>query len=188
MEGTDAKRRIENAVEALIKEGIPAEKITVRQIAERAGVGIGTINYHFQSRDKLVYETVNKALVGMAERLVTSGSSSSEEPFGKLRGFLIDSSDMLIPYYSLYKLQMNYELVQGDMQTPEYLYPLLKEIFGDKRSELEIRLAALQIVSTMQVIFVNPAAFKKYSGVDIFDKEQRDNTINIFLKNIFKGE
>lgn len=184
MEGADAKKRIENAVEVLIKEGFPIEKITVRQIAERAGVGIGTISYHFQSRDKLIYETVNKALVGMAEQLVIGGSTLEEEPLGKLRSFLIKSSDMLIPYYSLYKLQMNYELVQGDMQTPEYLYPLLKEHFGDKKSELEIRLTALQIISTLQVIFVNPAAFEKYSGVDIFNKEQRDNAIDILLENI----
>lgn len=199
MDSPDARNRIIEAVDALLKEGFPAKEITVRQIASRANVGIGTVNYHFQSKDRLIYETVNKTLVGMAESLdekeLTDGKPEGkgkkedrDNPVGKLKDFLIQTSDLLLPHYDLYKVQINYELVQGDMRTPEYLFPLLQEIFGSRKSDPEIRLAALQIVSVMQAIFMNPGAFLHYSGVDIFEKEQRDKTIESIVNNIISDK
>jgi hypothetical protein len=43
---------------------------------------------------------------------------------------------------------------------------------------------ALQLISGMQVALLNPARFKDYSGIDIFNKTQRDETIHLLLNNI----
>ena len=46
----EIKEQIINAAIDLIKETNGSiDKITIRQIAKRAGVGVGLINYHFQS-------------------------------------------------------------------------------------------------------------------------------------------
>lgn len=42
----DARERIISSAIEILYEVSDIEKITVRQIAERANVGIGTINYH----------------------------------------------------------------------------------------------------------------------------------------------
>ena len=61
-EELEARQKILNATCDLLREGVKTQSITVRRIAERAGVGIGLINYHFQSRDKLLNEAVNSLM------------------------------------------------------------------------------------------------------------------------------
>lgn len=183
---TNAKNRIIDVVKALLIEGCSFSELTVREIAERAKVGIGTINYHFQSKDRLVYEAVTSLLVTMADNLSSSAQEPEGSPYEKLRSFLIGTSDLLMQHYDIYKLQINYELTQGDMKTPSYLLPLLRGVLSPEKNVHEIQIAALQLVTTMQVIFLNPGSFKSYSGLDIFDKEQRDEAIDIILNNIVK--
>jgi AcrR family transcriptional regulator len=127
---TDAKSRISEAVGALLLEGVPAGEITVRQIAEKAGVGIGTINYHFQSKDRLIYEAVSKMLTGMAEEFSQGIMPGGQTPRKSLKNFLIQSSDMLLQHYETYKLQISYEMAKGDLGTPSYIVPVLREIAG----------------------------------------------------------
>ena len=61
----NAKERILQAAIELLAE---FETITVRQIAERAEVGIGSINYHFQSKDNLLNEAVGRMMGDQAAR------------------------------------------------------------------------------------------------------------------------
>ncbi len=46
------KEKIIHATIELIKKHGDISKITVRDIAANAGVGIGLINYHFQTKDE----------------------------------------------------------------------------------------------------------------------------------------
>ena len=50
----DVREKIIHAATELLGELSDVEKVTVRQIAERADVAIGSINYHFKSRDNLL--------------------------------------------------------------------------------------------------------------------------------------
>ena len=50
----DAKTKIIHATKDFLDQGVDPDKITVRKIAEQAGVGVGLINYHFQTRDNLL--------------------------------------------------------------------------------------------------------------------------------------
>ena len=54
-----ARNRIIKAAIELLDEHSDPARITVRQIAERAGVGTGLINYHFQTKDNLLQEAVS---------------------------------------------------------------------------------------------------------------------------------
>lgn len=135
---TNAKNRIIDVVKALFIEGCSSTELTVREIAERANIGIGTINYHFQSKDRLVYEAANSLLVSMADDLSASAQAPEASPYKKLRSFLIGTSDLLMQHYDIYKLQISYELTQGDMKTPSYLLPLLKEVLSPEKNMHEI--------------------------------------------------
>ena len=48
------KAILEAALEIVGESGF--EKLTIRAIAERAGIGIGTVNYHFGSKPKAIAE------------------------------------------------------------------------------------------------------------------------------------
>ena len=60
---SDIKELLIDQTIALIKEsdGKP-ESITARAIAQRSGVALGLINYHFGSKDNLLAECSNKII------------------------------------------------------------------------------------------------------------------------------
>ena len=65
----DNKEAIIQATIKLIEEnGEHLEEITVRDICKNAGVGLGLVNYHFGSKDKLIEACVERIINGIVER------------------------------------------------------------------------------------------------------------------------
>ena len=65
----DVKQAIIEATLQLINErGSNLADITIRDICQEAGVGVGLINYHFQSKENLITNCVQK----MIEQTVSS--------------------------------------------------------------------------------------------------------------------
>jgi len=62
----ETKERLIQTTIDLLEDVDEVNDITVRQIAERAGVGIGSINYHFQSKDNLLNEAVMQVVGDVA--------------------------------------------------------------------------------------------------------------------------
>lgn len=184
-EEKNARSRIIGAVRDIIAEGHSPERITVRQIAQRANVGIGTINYHFESRDKLMYEAVSLLLESMAGGLANR-EDVSEPPVERLQRFLITTSELLLQYREVYKVQISYELTQGDFNTPQYLLPLLAEIFGTGKNEAELKILAIQLVSALQAVFLRLDSFRSYTGIDIHDRDQLQKAVSIMIDNLIQ--
>ena len=72
----DPRERILQAAIAILGEEADPESITVRQIAARAEVGTGLINYHFGSKDALLNEaigTLMQAEIGPGSRADLAG-------------------------------------------------------------------------------------------------------------------
>ena len=57
------------------------------------------------------------------------------------------------------------------------MIPMLKEMFQNKKNELELRIIALQILQPLQVAIMSASTFKIYSGVDIY-KKRREKKIH----------
>lgn len=66
------------------------DKITVRQIAEQAGAGIGSINYYFGSRDKLLSIAIGNILAETANQYIDQKDTSGLEPVERLKNMLKD--------------------------------------------------------------------------------------------------
>ena len=81
---------------------------------------------------------------------------------------------------------VSYELQQGNFQAPLYLIPILREIFGDTKDEVELRIIALEVITALQVASLRPQAFQFYSGIDLFNKTQRDKFIETLVNSIVK--
>ncbi len=60
------KKKIIGATLDLLDQSENPEDITVRKIAEAAGIGPGLISYHYQSRDNLINEAVSIKLMSLA--------------------------------------------------------------------------------------------------------------------------
>ncbi len=179
---SDTKEKILRAVQDMLQEGLSADDITVRQIAKRAGIGIGTINYHYQSKDKLLSDAVGELMNTLANGLQQEQTVS--DPRQKLRQFLMTIAEMSLQYYEISRIHVTYDLEQGDFSICYYIMPLLAEIFKGSKNEKEIKLAAIEIITSMQSIFLKKEAFFKFTGIDLHNPEQRAEAMDIVLNNI----
>lgn len=184
MSDNEAKDRILKAVQSLLEEGVAAEDITVRLIAKRANVGIGTVSYHFHSKDRLVYEAISQQMIGIAEMVLPNDGEGT--PFERLRKFIHGTADLALRHSAIFTVQLSYEIVHGDMNICYTITPLLKEIFGGQKNDLEIKLIALELISALQAILIKIEAFQHYTGVDIRNPGQREEALDIILNNIIK--
>ncbi|HWQ78439.1 MAG TPA: TetR/AcrR family transcriptional regulator [Anaerovoracaceae bacterium] len=186
MSDREAKEKIMTAVRELLAEGCPVGDVTVRKIAQKAGVGIGTVSYHFHSKDKLVYEVIAGQMTELAGGL--SPGRGEGTPFERLRQFFHQTAELALQYTEIFRAQLSYEIVNGDMSLCYYITPLLKEHFGGTKSDLEIKIIALQMITAMQVILLKMEEFRRYAGVNIRDEKQREEAIDVILDMAIKPQ
>lgn len=79
------------------------------------------------------------------------------------------------------------DIMNMNMQTPLHLIPLLKEIFGNRKEDIQLRILALQILYPIQVTGLNREAFYMYSGIDVSDKDQRNHFIDSLINNLISN-
>lgn len=183
MPDSEVKERIIEAVQALLAHGVPAGDITVRQVAAKAGVGIGTISYHFHSKEKLIYEAIGRQMAALASPL--SGSADTGL-CGKERlcRFLTDTAELACLHEDMFRSQMSYDIVHGDFSICYTITPMLREILGSGTSDLAIKLKALEIVATLQMIYLKPGDFMKYAGLDVRNPKQRSEAMDTLLSDV----
>ena len=78
----DARERIISSAIEILYEVSDIEKITVRQIAERANVGIGTINYHFNSKDNLLSFAIGEVMANRVNEFLKPQKNSHQKSGG----------------------------------------------------------------------------------------------------------
>lgn len=183
---TDAKKKIIKVTMDILNEVDEPDKITIRQIAERANVGVGLINYHFQSKENLLYKAVSDTMSELAENLQKSKNGEIKNPIEKLKAMLKELVDFTMHYNKLSRILISHTMQQGNMQVPLYILPIIREIYGSAKNEIEIRIIALEIISTLQVIYISSKDFQLYTGMDISNKTQRDTLIDTIINNIIK--
>lgn len=183
----DARNRIMNAAIELLDEMDDIEHITVRQIAERAGVGIGLINYHFHTRDNLLKMAVGDVMAKMAVEFIQSEQYAGLKPVRKIKAML----KALYSYgerrhIKLMQFVVSNSILSGDMQAQLFLVPVLREVFREKRDDMQLRVIALQILLPLQVAALKPSEFHLYSGIDLYDEGQRNDFIDTLVDNLVK--
>ena len=181
---TDARNNIVQTVVELLAEVEDVEKITVRQIAARANVGIGLINYHFNSKNELLSIAVAAYMAKKATGYASTSDQQDSTPVETLKSMLQRLYGFAERYEQLIRFSITQNLLNGEMQTPLYLIPALKEIFGDEKDEMQLRIIALQILLPIQVTSINPGPFLLYAGIDLRDENQRNQFIDALVDNV----
>jgi AcrR family transcriptional regulator len=180
MLGETVKDRLLLATVRLLGERADASGITARQIAREADVNLAMINYYFGSKDALLTAAVRLVIADKAAALREIGGRSGPAD-RKLRDFLTTMSDITMEYAGLTRPTVPWILLEGDLDATHHLLPLVRECFGDRRSDTECRIIAYQLVSFSQLVFYRSASFLKYTGIDIEDKRQRDELFQTIL-------
>ena len=183
-EGLEAKERILQTTMAMINEVEDVETITMRQIAERAQVGIGSINYHYQSKDNLLNEAVGRLMGDQASRWYAPYDKDEIDPVNRLKMLLIDTANVAFRHEKLSRIAVSHALLEGQMEPAQLILPILRDIYGGSKDEDELRLIAFQLITSTQVMFLRAPAFRLYSGIDIYEEKQRNRSIEIIVENV----
>jgi AcrR family transcriptional regulator len=182
----DPKERILQAAIAILGEEADPESITVRQIAARAEVGTGLINYHFGSKDALL----NDAIGALMQAEIGPGSGADlagiEDPVEGVRMVLKQTSHAGMRFPKLLALVARQALLSGDYGPERTLLPLLRAHYDGALDEPDIRLTAIQLVAPLQVIGVRSEDVQRFTGVDVTDPVQLDAVIDRLVDNILK--
>ena len=181
---TDSRENIIRITTELVNETSDIENITVRQIAERAGVAVGSINYYFSSKDSLLSIAVGKILAEQADEFLKDNTKLYADPVQKLKAMLTELCTTAADKKSLRKFMLTQSIVNGDMQAPLYLVPVLKEIFGDEKDEIELRILALQLLYPLQIGGITPEKLYFYSGLNLDEENARNKLIDLLVDGI----
>ena len=178
------KEKIIEATIGLINESEgDVAHIGTRAIAERAGVGLGMVNYHFQTKERLVEICVERIIgdvIGAFRPEIPSASLSPSEKAGltakQVADFLFDN-----PAVSRIS-------ILSDLKNPKVLDNTIRSVMGLEStlssldsSEEERHITAFALVSAIQALFLRQELF----GLDMKTKEQRDKTIDVLAKRLF---
>ncbi len=177
-----------DTAKAMLEETEDIDKITVRQIAQRADVGIGLINYHFKSKDNLLSIAIGDTMAKIILDFSKSDSYGELSPIEKLKAMLKELYALSDKKEKLMRFILSSDMINGNMQTPLHLIPLLKQIFEDKKDDMGLRILALQILYPIQVTGLNRDRFYMYSGIDLSDKEQRNRFIDNLINNLITNQ
>ncbi len=183
----NSRERIVRAALAVLDETDEVEWVTVRRIADRAGVAAGAINYHFGSKDELLNEAVVREMERLAERWTGGFGRYERDPVDSLRATLKGIAAVIARYPKYGRISVSHELLHGNMATARLLLPALREAFGTARPELELRLIALQLVAPLQVAFLRASAFHEFGGIQLQDDRSRDALIDNLVDNLVQG-
>jgi len=181
----EPRERIINATIALLQEENDAGKITTRRVAAMASVGVGLINYHFQTKDKLVALAVKILIDKTIEDSQKNDSSLTIDPMTKLRQSVKFTAKFLAANPTVSKISIMNDLSNpghedNSFHVADGYLRMLREVASDK-NEKDLKLEVIRIISAIQVIFLRASVLKDFMGLDFYDDVQRDEIIDKLL-------
>ena len=170
---------IEITTELLKECNGDTKKITSRLIAERAGIGLGSINYFFGSKENLITEciqrNINMMLAGFTPDIMDFTKDDGLSDKTRLISWASQTFDFLfenqaIANISILSDMQNYSADNNSVYTQKGFAFAIR----DRQREETKKLLAFILVSAMQVAFLARNAAKEILGYDLYSKTERD--------------
>jgi AcrR family transcriptional regulator len=188
-EKESAKQRMVNATIALICKGKKPSEITIADITEKAEVGNGMVNYHFQSKENLMRTAVKRVTVcskkALAEKLKPFENSPAEE---RLTIILKEVTDFFAQNAEISKIA-----ILDNLENEDGIPHLLSDVdaFNDCLGELckegncKLWIKNYIIAGFLNYFFLKASAIKAATSFDFYDKPQRDQAVDNFIRDLF---
>ncbi|MGV8906948.1 MAG: TetR/AcrR family transcriptional regulator [Acetobacterium sp.] len=187
----NVKVKIMDATTELLGECRSIESVTVRDIATKAEVGVGLINYHFQTKENLINQCVQKMIGNTINNFDKLYQSLTMEPVDKLRFLTKKMCLFLGSNRGVSRISILSDLFAGNSadntsQTMKAYLPMMREIYGHKKSDQELYLIIYTLISTLQSVFLRRDVFMQNAEVDFYDMKQREQLIDRIIDIIIK--
>lgn len=171
MESTlEMKEHIIRTTIHLLDNGFDMDTLTVRKIASKSNVAIGSINYHFGTKDKLFLEVINRIVDRTQTSVKPLLTDEHLPPRDRLIKFLLEMVEIVLHYKSQSKIMLRYELLSDSFTTLEHILDILHELRPDIGEE-ELKWLSVLVVAPLQYIFLKEEGFKKFMVTQEFVTE-----------------
>jgi len=183
---------IDAATALILQSNGDIRKITSRAIAEKADVALGLINYHFESKEKLVavcvQRIINQVLMQFSPDKKDYSEADGLTDSQRLTAWAQQTFDFLFGNYSIAKISIlsdfgNYEPHSNAAITQMGFYLALRGNIPESKK----RLIAFSLTSTMQTAFLTGENSKAITGYDLSEKSERDLFIEEVVSLLMGG-
>jgi len=172
---------IEATISLIVESNGDVTNINTRAIADKAHVGIGLINYHFQTKENLI-EICVAQMIG--EVIAAFDPLTSEQtPTAQLKYVSKLVFDFLIDNPAVSRLS-----ILSDYKNPNKTDNTIKSAMGFSRTleniemlENERFILAFAFTSVMQALFLRKNQSGELFGYDLNIKEQRDKVLDLLI-------
>jgi len=181
---TVKEKLIEVTIDLIKETDGEVDKITIRDIAKRAGVGIGLINYHFQSKKNLLDICVQKIISGVIAQ--SNPDMAQLSPMERLKRSVKIPIDFLMDNPEISKISVLGDLTQG--KNDDNTFKTLSKYYCHACNLGEDEDAFFKtafLIHGLQGIFLRWELYKE--KFDFSDKAQRDSLIDSLVEKIFGG-
>lgn len=157
------------------------DKITIREIAQRSNIGVGLINYHFQSKNNLIDLCVQKIISNVISQ--SKPDTQGLSPMEKLKRSVKIPIDFLMENPEISRISILGDLQQGQ-ENDNTLKTLAKYYShaGNLGLDEDTFFNAAVLIHGLQGIFLRWELYK--DKFDFADKAQRDKLIDNLVEKL----
>jgi AcrR family transcriptional regulator len=186
----ETKMLIMDVTTGLIREYGDISRITIRDICSRANVGVGTVNYHFQTKENLIDQCVQSIIDNIIGGFDDLAESLDLEPYDKIRFLFKTNIKFLVENIGISKVSIMSDLISGSdhdnsIQTRDAYLRLLRKVYGQRKSDEELKSILYLAVATLQITFLRMEIIKKVDGLDLTTDEGQERFMDIFMDRLF---
>lgn len=169
--------------------------VTARAIADKSNVALGLINYHFESKEKLiaicVQKIISKVLMCFSPDKVDYNENDGLTDKERLISFARQTFDFLYSNQAIVKISIlsdfkDYQPKSNSALTQMgFRFALRGDIPESKK-----KLIAFSLTSIMQTAFLSGGNSKEITGYNLGDKTERDlfisDTVTMLMEGIYE--
>ena len=183
---------IKSTIELIEQSNGDIKKITSRSIAEKSGIALGLINYHFESKEKLialcVQRIINNVLMNFAPDKVDYVKDDGLTDKERLISFAKQTYDFLFANYSLVKISILSDFANYQPKSNSALTQMgFRFALRGNIPEYKKKLIAFSLTSIMQDAFLAGENSEAITGYNLMDKEQRDRFVSDTVSTLMEG-
>jgi AcrR family transcriptional regulator len=187
-----ARERILSAATELIREEAAFEKVSMRRVADRAGVAVSMVNYHFQTKENLVNQAVQRFIGSVITESQISEGESEDHPADAMRRHLRSAATFVANNPGVSRVSILRDMrapaaTDNTSQVAEVVYRQLCALHGEEKGEKELRVLAQMQVAAVQQLFLRAPENKESIGLDFFDEEDRNYMVDILIDMMTGG-
>ena len=181
------KEKIIEATMNLISESNGnIEEISIRLIAEKVNIGIGLINYHFQTKEKLIEVSVDRIIRNVINAFRPEIPPTLSTPIDKLKFKVKMVFDFYVNYPAVSRISILSDMTNplDEDNTIKGLLDCSQTADGLLIPEKQRFLLCFTLISVMQTLFLRKDSCKKLFAFDMNNKKERDKSIDLIINNL----